>query len=1317
MSNSKKYNIGLDIGVASVGWAITDENGELIKRQNKNLWGSRIFNEANTAAQTRMFRGARRRTERRKERINMLQSLLQDDMEKEYPNFFQRLRNTSLIYSDKDKKIFNENYNLFDDSYKSDDSFYASFPTIYHLRNELVHNTEKMDFRMVYLALHHIIKYRGNFLYEGEFSNNTEDVKESLNELINYLRGNYEIEIQEDKILDILSILKSNEILKRDKVDEIKKCFSFDKDSKQVMENVLKALIGYKFEISKVFEMDNDAKISFSTDIADEDELINNLKDNAEIYNSMKNIYSWVVLQGILNTEDGKPSNISYSFINKYEKHKYDLKLLKNIYKEYYPGEYDDMFRTNLPNNYVSFRGKNLKNEELAKCDIEEFYKNIEKKIKELPDSYIYKTQIENDLKNETFLRKLNTTDNGAIPHQLHKIELEIIIDNQGKYYKSLKENKDKIIKIFEFRIPYYVGPLTQENNKFSWLVRNSNDKIRPWNIEEIINVDDTAEAFIRKLTNKCTYLLSEDVMPRYSLLYSKFCVLNELNNVRVITKEKTGTHLDKKTKQNIINEIFMRYKNVNKKHIINYLNNNGIPAETITGLSDNNNFTSNLASYIDMKKIFGSQYSERNFDMYETLIYWITIFEDKKILKRKIQNAYPNLSDEQIKQLVKLKYAGWSRLSKQLLIGEKSYKNETIMEILENTNKNFMQIITDSKLGFDKIIEKQLSNKESKIIKYKEDINTIPTSPANKRAIWQSIGIVKELVKVMGHPPKRIYIEFARNEEEKVLKDKRAIKLLKQYEGFIERNKDVYENLKKVQKDKNITEKMYLYFMQNGQCMYSGEHLSFEELNKYEVDHILPQSYIKDDSLDNKALVKREHNQRKKDSLLLEDSIIDKRTPYWKMLLDNGLITQTKYYRLIRRTMLETDTQKVEFVNRQLVETRQITKHVTNLLKNYYKETEVFAIRSEVISGLRSKYKLYKNRNVNDYHHAHDAYLLCVAGNVIEKHLKYKDEYEYGEYIKRYFKEKQEKDTTKKGYGILVNLVSKHVEVEKMKKILEYKDCYLSRMLEEGTGEFYNQTIQKKRTGLIRKKSNMPTEIYGGYTNTNKAYMCIFGYKDEKRKQRYNLIGIPIKIATDIKNKKLTLENYIKDEILLNIKYSEFKILKEKILLKQQYIDADGSLMRLASEAEIKSDQPLIIDYELNKLINLMNRPLNQLNEEDKDFVTSNLDFAFETLLKKLEKEYLVFKGTIVKLKAKKNDFLKLSPENKTTVINELVKLMSKGQGNLKLLGLTDREGRMNSKNFNEKNLANMIFINQSITGIYERRYKIDGLEDSTSK
>ena len=62
---------------------VTDENNNIVKHNSKNMWGARIFEEAHTAETRRNFRSARRRADRRKERINILQSLLKDDMDKE----------------------------------------------------------------------------------------------------------------------------------------------------------------------------------------------------------------------------------------------------------------------------------------------------------------------------------------------------------------------------------------------------------------------------------------------------------------------------------------------------------------------------------------------------------------------------------------------------------------------------------------------------------------------------------------------------------------------------------------------------------------------------------------------------------------------------------------------------------------------------------------------------------------------------------------------------------------------------------------------------------------------------------------------------------------------------------------------------------------------------------------------------------------------------------------------------------------------------------------------------------------------------------
>ena len=135
------------------------------------MWGSRIFTEANGASVRRNFRSNRRRIERRKERINILQTLLLDDMEKYYPNFFPMLKESSNVIEDKNYSLdlFGKKYNLFSENDYTDQNYFKQFPTIYHLRNYLVNTDEKVDLRLVYLAIHHIIKYRGNFLYDTNF--------------------------------------------------------------------------------------------------------------------------------------------------------------------------------------------------------------------------------------------------------------------------------------------------------------------------------------------------------------------------------------------------------------------------------------------------------------------------------------------------------------------------------------------------------------------------------------------------------------------------------------------------------------------------------------------------------------------------------------------------------------------------------------------------------------------------------------------------------------------------------------------------------------------------------------------------------------------------------------------------------------------------------------------------------------------------------------------------------------------------------------------------------------------------------------------
>ena len=86
----KKYYIGADIGTESVGWAVTDEDYNILKARGRELWGSYLFDKAESAAERRLYRNARRRTARVRRRLNLLQELFAEEISKVDPLFFIR---------------------------------------------------------------------------------------------------------------------------------------------------------------------------------------------------------------------------------------------------------------------------------------------------------------------------------------------------------------------------------------------------------------------------------------------------------------------------------------------------------------------------------------------------------------------------------------------------------------------------------------------------------------------------------------------------------------------------------------------------------------------------------------------------------------------------------------------------------------------------------------------------------------------------------------------------------------------------------------------------------------------------------------------------------------------------------------------------------------------------------------------------------------------------------------------------------------------------------------------------------------------------
>lgn len=252
MEKEQKFYLGLDIGTNSVGIACTDENYNLLRVKGKDCWAVRLFDEAQTAADRRTARTARRRLQRRRYRINQLQGLFAPFMQDNL--FFLRLNNSQFFADDKAGELDGDVNNLFADSGFTDRNFHEKYPTIYHLRFALQQSPVD-DIRLYYLALHHIIKYRGHFLYDGNVSE-VRDVHKLFDALNTVCENtfaentpHFDIE-KADEAKDML--LRSKGKLK-DTVKSIKQLFSVQNDDcGKIRTEIISGFCGAKFSPEKL---------------------------------------------------------------------------------------------------------------------------------------------------------------------------------------------------------------------------------------------------------------------------------------------------------------------------------------------------------------------------------------------------------------------------------------------------------------------------------------------------------------------------------------------------------------------------------------------------------------------------------------------------------------------------------------------------------------------------------------------------------------------------------------------------------------------------------------------------------------------------------------------------------------------------------------------------------------------------------------------------------------------------------------------------------------------------------------------------------
>lgn len=1352
---SKEWYLGLDVGTNSIGWAATDTEYNVLKFNGNATWGIYLFDEAKSAAERRLSRTARRRLQRKKQRVEMLQEYFAEDISRVDEHFYTRLKESQLWAED--RSTGNETRLLVGPDL-NDEIYHEKYPTIHHLICELMRSKEEHDPRLVYLACSYILSHRGHFLIDVDEKNidRVTEFESIYDDLLSWFTT-----CDRERPWDCTAEQFAEVMKKKQAIGMKERAFytllfdgkkPSDEEGIVSIKSIISLLSGRKTKISDLYineeykSLEIESLSISSVTLEDELDALSADIDDIEfdLLIKLKRIYDWSVLVDVLQGE----KCISAAKVLVYEQHKKDLDFLKKIIKTHAPSKYNAVFRDiGKDANYASYsynsndlgKSKPLP-KDYKKCTAEDFCKFVDSIVRpiepEIPEQEADQfTDMLERLALRTFCPKQVTSDNRVIPYQLYFVELKAILENASRYMVFLNKQdqygtvNDKICSIMKFRIPYYIGPLTsQKNSEFAWMARKSDGVITPWNFDDMIDKDKSEENFIRRMTGKCSYLAGADVLPKNSLLYAKYMVLNEINNIRVNENKITP-----EAKQGIYENLFMKRRRVSVNNIRDYLLANGIMrvGDELKGVDTS--IKSELKAYHDFSTfIVSGALDERQI---EDIINRITLTTDQSRLKIWLKSEY-HISDEDAKKLSKLKYKDFGRLSKELLTevydvdattGELR-REENIIGMLWSTNENLMNLLSKNFGYADHIEQYNRDYYSDNPLSIDSRLSDMYLSNAVKRPILRTLEITKELNKIFQCQPKKVFIEMARgaNEDQKKKRTKsRRDQIIELYSEFDKQ--EVAQILSELagKSDQELrSEKLFLYFSQLGKCMYSGKDINISEIGNskiYDVDHIWPQSKIKDDSLDNKVLVLSEYNGYKGDKYPIQEDWRSARYDMWKSLCDRKLISEKKFDRLKRNTPF-TEDELAAFINRQLVETRQSTKAIASILGEIMPDSVIVYVKAGLVSNFRQEYKdshfTLKCREVNDFHHAKDAYLNIVMGNIYDVQFTrnpinfIKSGAQYTLNIDKMLKRDIERS------GVVAWKASDDAWFDRVVATIHKNNIRFVRYSYCQKGALFDLMPMRKGLGQVPRKKELDNiERYGGYNKQAVTGFYLISY-DDKKKRETRLIAVPLMKMPEISSIQdieafCVAEGYKNPEVLLN----------GRMIKTNSLWEIDGYRVHLSGKSGnyiwFKGAHQLIVSPKQERYIKNIFKyceratninDLPEITVFDKISSDENV-YLYDELLQKLQstKYITLMQKASVSVMEGRDTFIQLNTEKQAKALINVINLFgcnnSQGKdltlvGGVKSAGIQLMPMKISNNKFEEIRI-----VDQSVTGLFEKK------------
>lgn len=1121
------YIFGFDIGIGSTGVAVISDDGNLVYD------GTHVFNTAEEASESRKNRGARRNLSRKKWRRNQLLEAFddfnvlskQETSQNGYPCYTV---NTDTIQRPLEK-------------------------TVYHLRKKGLF--EQISKRELLLCLYNMLHARGHFLMETiDFANtNTisfDDFKEhfytTVEEII-HISDNEKQNFENDILKPVFSgsIKRSNDIKKV--CDNAK--LTLEDDERVSLIEVLKLISGYKAKATNISNKLEYTKESFNvTDLKnDENELPVFLQSTVDLYDLMN-------VARIMS---------SHNYLCEVAVDKLD--------------HFD----------------------EVAKDTHSDEYKNGVKNIKDHSS-------------NGKHLRVVRNLENGY-PNGLYVKEARAILRKQQEFYPEISDDFIEVCEsIISARIPYYIGPL-KNDAKNAWVSKNGKIKYSyAYSMKQAdkpVDEYDSIEKWKKRMISHCTYLPEEYALPKGSFIAETFSILNELNILRAEDENDNTYYLTYDDKVKILDTLFMSGKEVKYSDVrdLLHIKNFGTRKQS----NDNRKFSNKYTLYLRISKLIPSLKLDSVIDIFsenekvkeiEEIILSINLYNEEKtkIDYFKDKKGY---SQEVSKALSKLTSNSFYSYSEEFVLHQPmNERGDSMMSLLFEDNNRFytneqMTLISKavdeegnpldfSANKYEKILEEN-GGKLNIDLLLEEGNPLIPISRPVIRGLNEAMKMYTELVKVYG-VPKRVVIETARD-----LKDHSIIGT--QSEKHFDQTKKLYDYLveqfggeKNFAKKSNVEEweqiesyvnknkvKIELYLRQNGVDLLTGEKININELEKYEVDHILPRGFG-DDSLDDKMLISKLANAKKANRLPLQfiesgeqigNHVVTSSEFIHRVenLYDMKLISQKKRDRLL----LENDKDLETFINQNLVDTRYIIREFMSILNAYNKhhhyDTHVVSLRAAYTSLYRKTFNFDKNRGYGQQHHAHDAALIVVADKTLSTYYPHYDERNhrndsgFSKTYRDFIQEMQSNDQAKKdslkyfirgmfrkAYG--VSFSDSSSIISQIKRTVPF---YSTKVEKNYKGKYFeatklNKKMYKEDAVLSIVGVNDDKQVFSG---VNCAAVDFYKYKDKKGNRKHLAVHIP-KVIID-KDGNINQEKYI---ALIQKHYKVPELLDENGKLKTGY-------------------------------------------------------------------------------------------------------------------------------------------------------------------